>query len=65
MAFKWMIVAVDAEDAQEQGTGGWEPFAAVNDDGQEVVLCKKMVEIDENPDTSKASEVQGGLGEEW
>jgi hypothetical protein len=65
MAFKWVVVAVEAGDAQEHGTGSYEPFAAVNDEGQELILCKRMVEIDEDPDTSKASEVHGGLGQEW
>jgi hypothetical protein len=66
MAFRWKIVAVTVADAQENGTGGYEPFAIGHDeDVGEVVLCKKMEEIDENPDTSKASEVQGGLGEDW
>jgi hypothetical protein len=65
--FKWVVVAVDVNKAQEEGTGGYEPFAVVRPDNWEddVILCKKMVEFDEDPETSKATEVQGALGKDW
>ena len=66
MPWKWQIAAVTVADAEEIGTGGWEPFAVATDDDQgDVILCKKLVEIDEDPDTSKATEVTGGLGKDW
>jgi hypothetical protein len=66
MAFRWVVVAVAVAEAQEVGTGGFEPFGVATDDEVgDVILCKRMVEIDEDPDTSKASEVIGGLHQNW
>ena len=61
--FQWKIVAVTVADAQENGMGGFEPFAVGHDeDVGEVILGKMLVEIE---DQDKASEVTGGLHENW
>ena len=58
----WKTIAVSTEDA-EKGTGSWEPFGVGHDeDGDEVVLCKGMVDVEKDP---KASEIGGGLGTKW
>ena len=44
MAYRWRIVAVEAGEAQEIGTGQYEPFAVVEQDGQDLVLCKAFLE---------------------
>jgi hypothetical protein len=63
MAYNWRIIAVTVDDAQTNGTGNWEPFAVAQDDNVgEVILCKAYLEVE---DSDKASEVTGGLHENW
>lgn len=59
---RWRIVAVKVEDAQEHGTGTYEPFAVVKDGKDDLILCKSFVE---DEDDAKSTVVQGGLGKEW
>jgi hypothetical protein len=66
MAFRWKVIAVSVENAQDKGTGSYEPFGVATDVmGYSLVLCKQLVEEDEDPNTSKATEVTGGLGKDW
>jgi hypothetical protein len=44
MAFRWRVIAVDAGEAQLNGTGNWEPFAAIEQDGRDLILCKGLLE---------------------
>jgi len=44
MAYRWKVIAVDAEEAQEIGTGQWEPFFAIEQEDQHLILCKALVE---------------------
>jgi hypothetical protein len=50
VAVTWRVIAVTVEDA-EKGTGLWEPFWVThNEEGEEVVLCRALVENEEeNP----------------
>jgi hypothetical protein len=48
LALVWKIRAVAPETAEE-GTGFWEPFAAVRTlEGEDVILLKGLVEDEEN-----------------
>jgi len=55
LAYRWKVIAVDAKEAQEIGTGNYEPFFAIVQDDQHLILCKALVEdLD-----SRASEYEG------
>jgi hypothetical protein len=59
MAMVWKVIAVDVEEAQEVGTGQWEPFQAVKQEGLNIILCKGLVE----EEGEKSSVVGGTLAE--
>jgi hypothetical protein len=60
MPLHWKVIAVHPEEAQEIGTGTWEPFALSEDEeGNEVILCKGLVEVE----GEKSSVTEGTLAE--
>jgi hypothetical protein len=58
MAYRWRVIAVTAQEAQDIGTGTFEPFAAVEQDGEQLILCKGFVE-----DWGDKASERGGNGD--
>jgi len=45
MALIWKVIVCRLEDAQEEGTGTWEPIQVVeDDDGTKLLVCKGLFE---------------------